>query len=94
MWYGRFIHNPCNAHLSSIFVPSASQSRTEQESIMQSLDQHESQATLSWPNREQSPINEFSVEGYFSCAFPTLFPAGAADFLAPRVHTVTIDEFF
>ena len=28
-----------------------------------------------------APINEFTTEGYFSMAFPTLFSTGAADFL-------------
>ena len=46
-----------------------------------------------WPNREQNPINEFSMEGYFSRAFPTLFPTGTAEFLAPRIHKITIGNF-
>ena len=29
-----------------------------------------------------------------SCAFPTLFPTGAADFVAPRPRTVTIGNYF
>ncbi len=29
-----------------------------------------------------------------SCAFPTLFPTGAGDFLAPRLHAVTIGNYF
>ena len=47
-----------------------------------------------WLNREHNPINEFSMEGYFSRAFPTLFPTGAAEFLAPRIHKITIDNYF
>ena len=29
-----------------------------------------------------------------SCAFPTLFPTGAADFVAPRPYQVTIGNYF
>ena len=43
-----------------------------------------------WPNREHNPINEFSMEGYFSRAFPT----GAAEFLAPQIHKITIGNYF
>jgi hypothetical protein len=40
------------------------------------------------------PINEFTTEGYFSCAFPTLFPTGAGDFLGQRQIQVTIGNYF
>ena len=33
---------------------------------------------------------EFATKGYFSCAFPTLLPAGASDFLGQRQIQVTI----
>ena len=45
-------------------------------------------STVMWPNREENPINEFNMEGYFTHAFP--FPTGAAEFLAPRIHRITI----
>lgn len=47
-----------------------------------------------WPARGLTAINEFSSEGYFTCAFPSLFPTGAADFLAPRINTVTVGNYF
>ena len=84
----------CNTTFSSTFIPSNCQTRTEQENVMHSLQQHQSNSILSWPDRGQSAINEFSNEGYFSCAFPTLYPTGAADFLAPRIHAVTIGNYF
>ena len=40
------------------------------------------------------PINEFTTEGYFSCAFPTLFPTGAGDFSGQRQNQVTIGNYF
>ena len=49
---------------------------------------------VSWPSTGPTPVNEFRTEGYFTCAFPTLFPTGAADFSAPRPRTVTIGNYF
>ena len=40
------------------------------------------------------PINEFTTEGYFSCAFPTLFPTGAGDFSGQRQNQATIGNYF
>lgn len=45
------------------FVPGLHQSRTEAENVRQSLEQS---STVMWPNRDQHPINEFNMEGYFS----------------------------
>ena len=50
-------------------------------------------STVMWPARGLTPINESSSEGYFTCGFPSLFPTGAADFLAPRINTVTIGNY-
>ena len=47
-----------------------------------------------WPCVGGTPVNEFSTEGYFSCAFPTLFPTGAADFLGKRQNQYTIGNYF
>ena len=35
-----------------------------------------------------------TTEGYFSCAFPTLFPTGAGDFSGQRQNQVTICNYF
>ena len=84
------------AHLSTSFVPNATQQRTEQETVQQSLQdlQSGSSHTLMWPTIGGAPINEFTTEGYFSMAFPTLFPTGAADFLGQRCNQVTIGNYF
>ena len=72
----------------------------EQETIHHSLHKHQSQQPLSnpsllmWPTIGGTPINEFTTEGYFTCAFPTLFPTGAADFLGQRQNQVTIGIYF
>ena len=84
------------AHLSTSFVPNATQQRTEQETVQQSLEdlQSGSSHTLMWPTIGGTPINEFTTEGYFSMAFPTLYPTGAADFLGQRCNQVTIGNYF
>ena len=33
------------------------------------------------------------MEGYFSHAFPTLFPTGVAEFLAPQIHKIIIGNY-
>ena len=82
--------DPYTADLSRTFVPGLYQSRTEAENIRQSLGN----STVMWPNQEENPINKFNMEGYFTRAFPTLFPTGAAEFLAPRIHRITIGNYF
>ena len=91
--------DPYDIHLSGSFVPSTTQRMTEQETVRQSVQQRQSHQrpvappTVSWPPSSSTPINEFNTEGYMSCAFPTLFPTGAADFLAPRPVAVTIGSY-
>ena len=89
-----------DAHLTRSFVPIASRSVTEQEAISLSIQQRQSHqptsnpSILAWPSIGGTPVNEFTTEGYFSCAFPTLFPTGAADFLGQRQNQVTIGNYF
>ena len=49
---------------------------------------------MPWPENGSVPIDEFKTEGYISGAFPTLFPTGEADFLAPRQQPVTVGVYF
>ena len=49
---------------------------------------------MPWPQVGNSPINEFQTEGYITQAFPTLFPTGAAEYLAPRIHPITVGNYF
>ena len=90
--------DPYDAHLAQSFVPIATCSMTEQEAVRHSVHQRQScsptHATLMWPTIGGTPINEFTTEGYFSCAFPTLFPTGAADFSGRRQNQVTIGNYF
>lgn len=86
----------CRAHVPSSFVPNAVQQQTEQETVLQSIQEQQSTSTstLMWPIIGGAPIHEFTTEGYFSMAFPTLFPMGAADFLGQGCNQVTIGNYF
>ena len=86
---------PQDTPLASTFIPMPTTGRTEQQTIRQSVQQHTcAPPVLPWPSSSGTPINEFTTEGYMSCAFPTLFPTGSADFVAPRPRTVTIGNYF
>ena len=88
--------DPYQAHLAQSFIPNAVRPMTEQEAVRQAVQDRQSGATsiLMWPTIGGTPINEFTTEGYFSMAFPTLFPTGAADFLGQRCNQVTIGYYF
>ena len=79
------------SHLVNSFIPLPLRGVTEQEAIQQSLDGH---GHVNWPSTSGNPVNEFTTEGYMSCAFPTLFPIGAANFISPRQQSVTIGNYF
>ena len=54
-----------------------------------------SPATMMWPLLEEYPcISEFTTEGYFSCAFPTLSPTGAGNCSGQHQNQVTIGNYF
>ena len=88
-----------DSHLAQSFVPIAAPSRTEQEAVQLSVHQRQSTSpTPAWSLHNTHVAfhrrNEFTTEGYFSCAFPTLFPAGAADFSGHWQNSVTIGNYF
>ena len=92
--------DPYDAHLARTFDPISGCQLTEQETIRQSVQERQSDhlptvpPTVIWPTLGANPINEFNTEGHLSCAFPTLFPTGAADLLVPRSRTVTVGKYF
>ena len=78
------------------FIPVLARKMTEKETIRKSV-QHKQQTKdqiVLWPENGSVPIDEFKTEGYISGAFPTLFPTGEADFLAPRQQPVTVGVYF
>ena len=90
--------DPYSSFLSGTFVPSIHQRLTEEQIVRQSIVDRQSLPnvtnTLTWPHIDTIPINEFQTEVYMSCAFPTLFLTGAADFAAPTVRPITIGNYF
>ena len=58
-----------------------------------SKENGEQQDHMSWPTYGSNPISEFTTEGYFTQAFPALFPTGAGDFRSPRLRSVTLGEY-
>ena len=79
------------------FVPISARKMTEEESVRKSVAERQTslqEQVVPWPQRGESPVNEFTKEGYMSCAFPTLLPTGAGDYLAPRERSVTICNYF
>ena len=65
-----------------------------QQSVEQRHTTSSSHPTLMWPSIGGMPLNELTTDGYFTCAFPTLFPTGAGDFLGQRQVPVTIKNYF
>ena len=86
--------NPSDA---TTFVPVVARKLSENDTIRKTVKERGrggSAQVLPWPKSRDEPINEFSTEGYISCAFPTLFSTGAGDFVAPRHHAVTAGCYF
>lgn len=84
--------DPYHSDLSRSFVPSAPRRLTEVEAVRHIVHDQPPQA-MPWPSAG-SPISEFTTEGYMTCAFPTLYPTGSADFLALRIHPVAVGHYF
>ena len=78
----------------SSFVPLLCQNKnTEEDTICHCVAAQHMQP-VHWPTLGEKPINEFQAEGYFSRAFPTLFPSGEGDFTVPRLRPITIGYYF
>lgn len=91
-------HDLYDELLSGTFVPMNFKKGTEQEIVRNAISKHQqplhAHTQVPWPDVTNTPINEFKTEGYISCVFPALFPSGAADFTQPRLHTVTVGNYF
>ena len=72
-----------DAHLARSFVPVATQSMSDHPSASPT-------STVMWSSSGGSPINKFTTEGCFTCAYPN----EAADSLGQRHNQVTIDNYF
>ena len=92
--------DPIDAHLARTIVTSTAQRLTDRArdhstvyKMSTDLISHLQQYHGLLPVRP-SPINDFNTEGYILCAFPTLFPTEAADFVALWSNAVTIGNCF
>ena len=77
--------------LSGTFVPMNFTKGIVKNSVVER--QQFSHTTITWPQIQNNPINEFKTEGYMTCVFPSLFPTGAGDFSQPRMRAVTIGNY-
>ena len=79
---------------SSSFVPNAAPPATEREVIQQGMQElGQSRLSILRPSIGGTPNNEFQTEGYFSMAFPTLFPTGAANFNGTRIISIKAGNY-
>ncbi|KAK3911829.1 ATP-dependent DNA helicase [Frankliniella fusca] len=62
---------------------------TQKEQVQSALGEN----IVLWPSIGKTPINEFSFLGYFTMAFPHLFPYGVADYTMPRSHKISFSDY-
>ncbi|KAL6789495.1 hypothetical protein GGI42DRAFT_347248 [Trichoderma sp. SZMC 28013] len=70
----------------------------EQIPFQQLLHQHSPEPSphryIRMPNIRSTPISEFNrSQPLLSLAFPTLYPRGEADFVYPRLRSITYDQY-
>jgi hypothetical protein len=83
---------PPNAHS---MVPNLNITATEADLILEEISgQHPIPSGLPAPSIRQTPIDEASGrDRIFAMAFPTLYPTGRADFNAPRLRKVDLNDY-
>lgn len=69
--------------------------RTEVEELRALLQLGEGRPTpaIDWPPISLTPINEYTTDGLFVMAFPTLFPKGIATFNQQNMKEVKLHEY-
>ena len=74
---------------SSLFMARLPNNHWELEIIKETLVLPiEPNVVLDWPPISSTPINEYTTEGLFDMAFPTLFPNGTALPMQPWARDV------
>ncbi|KAM4067942.1 ATP-dependent DNA helicase PIF1 [Hirsutella rhossiliensis] len=83
-------------------VPNFIAAQADLERLRAQLEDHEPvppeqiplrQAHIEMPNIRSTPLNEFNrSQPLLSLAFPTLYPTGQADFVAPRQRTIRLQR--
>ena len=86
------LNNEPQQPIPQTFAPQQAPNPRENEAIAAGIQgNHE---MLDWPAIGNNPVNEFRTVGYIACAFPCLFPTGAADLHSPRATRVTALQYF
>ena len=80
----------CQDILSGTFVPMKFRQSTEKEIIQTTVNPMH---VIEWPQISNTPIDEFHTEGYFTMAFPCLFPTGSGDYTSPRQRRITLGYY-
>ena len=83
------------AQEQNVFVPGIAPRPSELDAVcigMRDRNLDGSIGPLPWPVMGL-PLSEYSTEGLFSMAFPTLFPTGDADFTHPRRKKLDLHEW-
>lgn len=79
---------------STSFMVNLPNKRCELQVIKESLQiENENDTPINWPNISSNPINEYTIEGFFDMAFPTLFPNSKALPMQPRAREVHLHEY-
>jgi hypothetical protein len=75
-------------------VPNLNITTTEVDLILNELAGRNSPHKLSAPSIRSTPIDEAAgKDRIFAMAFPTLYPTGLADFNAPRLRKVDLNDY-
>lgn len=83
------------AQEQNLFVPGVAPGPSELDAVciaMRDRSLNKTIGPLPWPSTGP-PLSEYSTEGLFSMAFPTLFPTGDADFTQPRRKKLDLHEW-
>ena len=85
------------AQEQNLFVPGIAPGPSERDAVCIGMQQRSLNGStigspLPWP-AAGPPLSEYSTEGLFSMAFPTLFPTGDGDFTNPRHKKLDLYEW-
>ena len=69
-----------NETKTSSFLPHNGNEKLEKDAILSEVGT----GKINWPTIEDKPLNEYSISGLATLAFPTLFPDGKAD--STKIH--------
>lgn len=71
-----------NETKTSSFLPHNENGKLEKDAILSEIGT----GKINWPTLEDKPLNEYTISGLATLAFPTLFPDGKGDPTNPCLH--------